>query len=181
MKLPDHVFVFVETYTCHTYWYAYRLYCLLCWQIRVTCISLDKDIYMIRCHTKKKHNTCYQLAPRPNKKYITCHQLTTHPKRKPVKPEAERRNPKWNKCVGATLIALAATLVLASESSGQNTAVVPHVRYTYATKRETIQKVASAQTYIFRVENALNAYVNYEHTLSRVIHNFFKVSLLQEK
>jgi hypothetical protein len=30
MKLPDHVYVFVETYTCHTYWYAYRLYCLLC-------------------------------------------------------------------------------------------------------------------------------------------------------
>jgi hypothetical protein len=55
------------------------------------------------------------------------------------------------------------------------------MRYKYATKREASQKLASTHKYIFHVENAFNAYVNYEHTLSRAIHHFCKVSLLQEK
>jgi hypothetical protein len=53
--------------------------------------------------------------------------------------------------------------------------------YSDATKRAASQTLACTLTCIFRVENPFNAYVNYEHTLSRSIHHNSIVSLLQEK
>jgi hypothetical protein len=53
--------------------------------------------------------------------------------------------------------------------------------YRHATKPTANQTLASAQTCIFRVENVLNAYVNYEHILSRAIHHTSEVSLLLQK
>jgi hypothetical protein len=55
------------------------------------------------------------------------------------------------------------------------------MRYIDGTKRAASRTLASTHTYVYRVENAFNAYVNYEHTLSRAIHHICKVSLLQEK
>ena len=55
------------------------------------------------------------------------------------------------------------------------------MRYRDATKRAASQTLASTHTYIFRVENAFNAYVNYKHTLSRAIHHICKVKSTARK
>jgi len=47
--------------------------------------------------------------------------------------------------------------------------------------RTASQTLACTHASIFRVENVFNAYVNYKHTLSKDIHSYSKVNLLQEK
>jgi len=48
------------------------------------------------------------------------------------------------------------------------------------TKQAASQTLASTQTCTLCVENVFNLYVNYEHTLSKAIHQTPKVSLQQE-
>ena len=58
----------------------------------------------------------------------------------------------------------------------------PHaMSYSDATKRAASQRLVCTLTCIFRVENVFNAYVKYEHTLSRGIHHISVVNKLQEK
>jgi len=55
------------------------------------------------------------------------------------------------------------------------------MRYRDATAPTASQTPECTHTSTFRVENVFNAYVNFEHNLSRAIHPYSKVNLLQEK